>query len=180
MDIGAIFLLLALLILVVLFVARPFMEHPSRGVTAEAHELSSLRAERDRLLNDLQELDFDQALGKIPVGDYPKMRADLLKRGAAVLGQLDALIPSPSPLGRGEWGEGDHAEDRLEAAIAARRAGTALASASTDADKDEEIEAAIAARRAARKDKTAGFCPKCGKPVLQSDRFCFYCGKPLK
>ncbi len=32
----------------------------------------------------------------------------------------------------------------------------------------------------ARKDKTAGFCPKCGKPVLQSDVFCPSCGKYIE
>jgi hypothetical protein len=30
------------------------------------HEVSALKAERDRVINSLQELDFDHKLGKIP------------------------------------------------------------------------------------------------------------------
>jgi len=44
----------------------------------------------------------------------------------------------------------------------------------------EDLEDLLAKRRIARKDKTAGFCPKCGKPVLQSDVFCPFCGSTLK
>ena len=44
---------------------------------------------------------------------------------------------------------------------------------------DEDLEELVAARRTARKDRSAGFCPKCGKPVLRSDRFCPACGKSI-
>jgi predicted amidophosphoribosyltransferase len=37
----------------------------------------------------------------------------------------------------------------------------------------------IAARRKEHKSKSAGFCPKCGKPVLADDKFCPSCGKAL-
>ncbi len=45
---------------------------------------------------------------------------------------------------------------------------------------DEDIEALIAKRRQARREKTGGFCPHCGKPVLRSDKFCPSCGHNLK
>ena len=44
---------------------------------------------------------------------------------------------------------------------------------------DDEIEALIAARRRQRSDKSAGFCPQCGNVVTQSDRFCSKCGTAL-
>ena len=44
------------------------MERRARRVTEEEHELSSLMAERERVINSLQELDFDFKLGKIPEG----------------------------------------------------------------------------------------------------------------
>lgn len=84
MDIGSILLILGLLLLVTLFIARPLMEKRSVVVSQEEHELSALLAERDRLLNALQELDFDYAMGKIPEEEYPAQRSVLLQRGAEV------------------------------------------------------------------------------------------------
>ncbi len=174
MDIGAILLSLAVLILAALFVAFPFLSR-QRAARREQPAISLLMAERDRLLNALQELDFDHALGKIPAEDYPVQRASLLRQGAQVLRELDA---SRAPAGSDVKSAGDDAEARLESVITARRADSAVQGG--HGATDEDIETLIAGRRAARKDKAAGFCPKCGKPVLQSDRFCPACGKPLK
>ena len=69
MEIGSIFLILALFILVALFVARPFFENKSVSVTEKEQEISSLMAEHDRVLGALQELDFDHYMGKIPEED---------------------------------------------------------------------------------------------------------------
>ena len=44
---------------------------------------------------------------------------------------------------------------------------------------DDDLESMISARRKTRKEKSAGFCPKCGKPVQVSDRFCPSCGKAI-
>ena len=54
-----------------MYLYAPFMERRARRVTEEEHELSALMAERDRVINSLQELDFDFKLGKIPEEDYP-------------------------------------------------------------------------------------------------------------
>jgi hypothetical protein len=169
MNLSAIFLLLAVLLLVALFVTQPLTRRQRRLTEAE-HALSALLAERDRLLNALEELDFDYSLGKIPAGNYPAQRTALVKRGAEVLRQIDALTPSRVPAGL--------PEDRLEAAITARRAALKLDSTSAGATSDD-LEDLIAKRRSARREKTAGFCPQCGKPVLQSDLFCPSCGHAL-
>lgn len=168
MDLGAIFLLLGVLIVVAMFVARPFMVRENR-LTTEEQTISVLMAERDRILSALQELDFDYAMGKIPGEDYPSERGDLVQRGADVLRQLDEFQP---PLATGTT------ESRLEAAIAARRADAGTAQ--TARVSDEDLEEMIAKRRIARKDKVTGFCPSCGKPVLTSDSFCPNCGHLLK
>jgi hypothetical protein len=170
MDIGAIFLLLALIILVALYLAQPYLERGTPFFLNEEHELSTLMAERDRLLSALQELDFDHTLGKIPVEVYPEQRAALLQYGANTLRQIDAHL--------GQTAEGD-AESRLEAAIAARRA-DAAADRPEAQPADDDLEALIASRRSGRKEKSGGFCPECGRPVLHSDRFCQNCGKALK
>jgi rubrerythrin len=173
MELTAIFFSLAILIVVGVYLYAPFMERRARQVTQEEHELSALMAERDRVINALQELDFDFKLGKIPEDDYPEQRATLLQKGADILRKIDSFT---SPQGRGARDDGQDAEARLEKAIAARRADASLAKAEI---AEDELEVMIAARRKIRKKKTAGFCPKCGKPVTVTDRFCPSCGKSL-
>jgi len=179
MEIGSIFLILALLVLVGLFISRPFFEKENLSVQQaerqEDHERSFLLAERDRLLNALQELDFDYDLRKVPEEEYAAQRFLLLQRGADVLRRLDASV-SQAVAGS--------AEDRIEAAIAARRAVTAPAGAAPNGRKqvvavaapDDALEAMLADRRRVRQEKAAGFCPQCGGPVQKSDRFCPKCG----
>jgi hypothetical protein len=175
MELAAVFFSLAVLILVGMYLYSPFMEHRARRVTEEEHELSALMAERDRVINSLQELDFDFKLGKIPEEDYPTQRAGLLQKGADILRKIDTLT-LPSPSGKGNKDEGKDTEARLEKAIAVRRADGARARPEVS---DDDLEALIAARRKSRKNRSAGFCPRCGKPVMVSDRFCPSCGKSL-
>ena len=169
MEIASILLTLGVAILVGLYLYAPLLERQARGVTAEEHELSALMAERDRVITSLQELDFDFKLGKIPEGDYPTQRTGLLQKGADILRKIDSFSPRSA--------SAQEAESRLEKAIAARRAD---ASATQAEITDDEIESLVASRRKAHKNnKSAGFCPKCGKPVMASDKFCPSCGKPL-
>jgi hypothetical protein len=182
MELTAIFFSLAVLVLVGIYLYSPFMERRARRVTEEEHELSALMAERDRVVNSLQELDFDFKLGKIPEEDYPAQRASLLQKGADILRKIDALAP-PSPYGsptgvlrEGAGGEGQDTETRIEQAIAARRADASVGKVEV---LDDDLEAMISARRKGRKEKSAGFCPRCGKPVMVTDRFCPACGKSL-
>jgi len=168
MELTAIFFSLAVLILVGIYLYAPFMERRARRVTEEEHELSALMAERDRVINSLQELDFDFKLGKIPEDDYPTQRASLLQKGAEILKKLDSLAP--------QLVSAQDTEARLEKAIAARRADGAVAVAPVT---DDDLEALISARRKTRTKKSAGFCPRCGKPVMVTDRFCPSCGKSL-
>lgn len=174
MDLGSIFLILGLLVLVGMFIARPLVERKAAGLSQEDHEYSGLMAERDRILIALQELDFDFALGKIPEGDYPPQREDLLQHGAEVLRKLDTFRP--------EAANAD-IEARLEAAIAARRADAAPVQPAPNGSgrslphsPDDALEAIIASRRRERSEKAGGFCPKCGRPVQKSDYFCPRCG----
>lgn len=178
MDIGAIFFILAVVALVAMYIGRPFVQRRGRRATREDHEVSALMAEYDRAVNTLQELDFDHELGKVPAADYPHQRAELLATGAGLLRKLDALTLPSSNNGSGAVGEDKDVESRLEAAVASRRADAAQNRATAPLD-DDELEAMVASRRKQRKEKSAGFCPKCGKPILASDRFCPSCGKAI-
>jgi hypothetical protein len=168
MQLTAIFFTLAILILVAIYLYAPFMDRRARRVTEEEHELSALMAERDRVINSLQELDFDFKLGKIPDEDYPAQRAGLLQKGADILRRIDSLAPQITS-------EQD-ADARIEKAITARRADASVVKPEIS---DDDLESMIAARRRGRREKSSGFCPKCGKPVMVSDRFCPSCGKSL-
>ena len=198
MDLGSTFLVLALLILIGMFVARPFFEHqtaaqtgPPVGVQEKEHERSSLLAERDRLLTALQELDFDNALHKIPEEEYPLQRRQMIAKGVEILKRLDALQEKVVQ------GSEVDVEARLEEVIANRRAKRTLQAEPVDAGSqaagsprpqpavvatqgvDDEIERLISSRRQERKELSSGFCPKCGKPVQKSDQFCPRCGAKL-
>lgn len=176
MELGTLFLILALALLVGFYLSQPFFDARLRRISKAAqaaadsreHLRSSLLAERDRLINALLELDFDYALGKIPEEDYPVQRETMRQTAVQVLRQLDELEVSVA--------EGE-AEERLEAALAARRAerrGEALP------EEMDEIERLIAERRRERQGKVAGFCPQCGQPVRRDDRFCPKCGAALQ
>jgi hypothetical protein len=171
MDIGVILLTSSVLLLVVLFIIWPFFNSQKNSSTPQGQELSALMAEQDQVLTSLQELDFDNTLGKIPAEDYPQQRAELVQRGVIVLGKLDALSSKAAST--------DDAEKRIEAAIAARRADASV-QVSQGVDADDELESLIAARRSERKEKSGGFCPNCGRSILSSDRFCPNCGKVIK
>ncbi len=178
MQIVSIFFTLGILIFVGVFLYMPFLERRARRVTEEEHETSTLLAERERVVNSLQELENDYQLGKVPEEDYPAQRANFLQRGADVLRKLDELAPgsmetskqvdkemSPSRASR------DNGDARINAARRKKVSGKKLT--------DDDIESLIASRRKSRKSKSAGFCPKCGKPVMATDRFCPACGKML-
>jgi hypothetical protein len=177
MELGSIFLILAVLIPVVLFISWPILEHSRAPALAADQNISALLARRDQVVMTIQELDDDYALGKIPAESYPEQRSALLIAGADILRQIDSTQAAPVSIA---------AEDRLEEAILARR--HALDFPPPTAKKngsavppvpDDDLEQRIASRRRELSDKAAGFCPKCGRPVHASDRFCPKCGAAL-
>ncbi len=167
MDIGTLLILLAVLLIIVAYLVQPFLSSHRRRVTAEERRYSSMIAEYERVLSTLQELDFDYRLGKVPEEEYPLLRAELIKKGTALLQQFD--------LSRQRISEAE-AEKKLKATLAERRARQQEAGGTLD---DEELERLLAARRAARKGKHRGFCPACGHPLMEGDRFCPSCGVAL-
>ncbi|MCX8024691.1 MAG: zinc ribbon domain-containing protein [Thermanaerothrix sp.] len=176
MELGALFFILALALLVGFYLSQPLFDPRWRRVSVAAqtiadsrdHLRSSLLAERDRLINALLELEFDYALGKIPEEDYPAQREAMRQAAVQVLRQLDEL-----EVHRIESG----VEERLEAALAARRA---QRKSEVLPEEMDDIERLIAERRRERQGKVAGFCPHCGQPIRQEDRFCPKCGTALK
>jgi hypothetical protein len=177
MDIGSIFLILAILVPVLVFIFRPLMERDIRTRPQARQDLSALLAERDQVVSAIQELDDDYNLGKIPEEMYPARRQLLLHNGADILRQIDAHQPGVVE---------SAAVNRLETAIATRMIdqGAPITAARKNGGAvppvpDDDLEQRIASRRRERQGKAGGFCPKCGKPVQAIDRFCPRCGVTL-
>jgi tRNA(Ile2) C34 agmatinyltransferase TiaS len=165
MEIGAILLIFALALGVALIISQPFLDARMADREAVSHspeelaerKRSGLMAERERLINAVTELDHDHALGKIADEDYPAARAELLLAGAEIFKQLDQLAVKAEPC-----------DEIIQTSIDDQTAGM-----------DDEIEKLIAERARAKKEKSAGFCPKCGKCLQASDKFCSRCGTPI-
>jgi len=166
-------LLVIVIILIVLFVTQPLTSR-QRLEAEDSQVLSSLLAERDRVLNILKELDFDNSVGKIPADSYPTQRANLVQQGAEILRKIDQLAPVsdalPTVIARNE--------DPVEAILSARRASQS-AGVVTNQDEVESLVSSRRMQRMIRTGKAGIFCSQCGKPLVPSDRFCPSCGHPV-
>ena len=155
MDIGSLFLLLALTLLVGVYVARPFVTRQGFQVTQTDRELSALEAARDKVLAIIHELDMDHTMGKLEDDDYEAQRSTMVTKGAAILKEIDEVI-NASPAARKQR--------------AAHKPETA-------SNADAVLEAAVARLRKGTSEEGAGFCAKCGKALMPDDRFCNSCGE---
>jgi len=149
MDLASLLLAAALILLVVMFIARPFMERINLG-ERQPTRAETLAAERETVVVALRELDFDHATGKIAEEDYAAQRAALVAQGVALLKQLDE-VSNQSPA--------QALDDELEAAVRTAR---------------EKISKEPAASRSAELR-----CLQCGQPHQPNDRFCSTCGAML-
>ncbi|MBI5714620.1 MAG: zinc ribbon domain-containing protein [Chloroflexi bacterium] len=161
MDLGFIFTSLALFILVAAFVARPLIEKMS-GVEAEKTHADDLFAQREAILIELRDVDFDHETGKMNDDDYKEQRARLTTKGVEVLRALDSLkteeaAPPVNTL-----------DDDIENLIAVKR-GKKVAKPLPSNGKTHQDEAA---------DKF--FCTQCGTAARADDKFCAKCGAQLQ
>jgi hypothetical protein len=152
MDLGSMFIILAIFLLVALFISRPFFENTAYQEQEGNDRFSHLLAERERLLDALEELDFDHSLGKVAENAYQYRRQTLLQQGAQVLQELEEFRPQA---------------DASSAESAARAA------------EEDPLEAMIAARRAEVRETSRSYCPQCGNRVQKTDKFCGKCGSEL-
>jgi len=192
-ELGSIFLILALLVIVVLLISRPFFTRkasPENSFdTRLDRECSNLLAERDRILVALQELDFDFTLGKIPGESYTPQRTRLVRRGAEVLRRLDSITSTieekDQAIDKATWDGVSINTRQDEQDVETEILGTDRVPSSIDTAStvkpivnfpDDEFEVLLAKRRRDRWQKSIGFCPSCGDPVRKLDRYCPKCG----
>lgn len=116
MDLGSVFLGLGLALVVAAILARPLVAGGTAQMIGQDTRLSTLQAERDRILTRLQELDMDSAMGKILQEDYERERGMLMKQGAGVLRDIDTYNPLQEGISLH-----DDMDAKIEAAIAGVR-----------------------------------------------------------
>jgi hypothetical protein len=164
METTSILLILTVLLLTAAFISRPFFMKdarynrkvtPADGAAKERfdHLHSSLLAEKERILSSIQELDFDNSLRKVPEDLYPIQRAELLQQAAGLLKELE------------DMGFNQETKPKVNS----------MSSSKVTTNYDE-LEEMIAKRRIEIKEKSSGFCPRCGRAIQESDRFCPKCG----
>ena len=152
MDPLTIILALGALLLVLAFLAQPFISggaadgapRATRRTAASLRRRADLLAERNRIYAALRDLDFDYRTNKVSDEDYARQRHALVAEGVEVLQTLDTL-----PL--------DADEDPIEHTVQGLLSGDAPAAPSGG----------------------AVYCPKCGEPARPGDRFCGECGARL-
>ena len=176
MDWGAVFVLLALLTLSVLFLTQPFFDRQVEGkslseaggfLDAAAAKYQSLQEKQSRLLFALQDLEASAEMGKLTVKEYAIQREAMLETGAEVLDQLKALRP-PEPEAGSDLDDDPANLPRSNFSFPR-----------FPVYEEDELEAIIMAYRHARQEKAIGICPHCKKTVKQTDRFCAGCGWPI-
>ena len=204
---GSLLVALALLLIVSLIVLRPLLlSSASEATFAHASDPVTMRqaleAQKDALLEQIRDLDFDHETGKVPEDKYRQRRARLTAEAADILRQLETMAPAANGEGQAEIGDDAMVGDEIEAAVARLRKGPSVADAPSssrisDEDTEAEIEAAIARLRSrpdangAQDDggpassashapeKKSRFCSQCGEPHDDDDKFCAYCGHRL-
>ena len=165
MDTGSLLLITAIIILSIFIVSRPFYSVDPVGSANASHdgrdpdyELSELMVEKERLLSALRDLDSDHDLGKVPDLVYHEQRGRLLREAALNLRSIDELENTAVSGGP----QANFSVDpKVETGLPQRW---------------DEVEDQIAERRRKRSEKSAGFCPHCGKVLQKSDYFCPACG----
>jgi cytochrome c-type biogenesis protein CcmH/NrfG len=115
MPIGSIFASLAVLLLVAVYVMRPFLK-PGASDSEMPTPYDDLEAQKEVMLQQIRELEFDHDTGKLPDDEFATQRADLVQQAAVILRQMDeydsaeSVTQSPANL-----------DEQIEAAVARRR-----------------------------------------------------------
>jgi hypothetical protein len=156
-------LVVALLVLALL--GQPFLTggavdegtRGSRRAAAVLRERADLLTARNQLYAAIRDLDFDYQTNKVSEEDYGPQRHQLVAQGVEILQQLDNLP-----------GTDDSPEaDFIESAVAALHS------------NGHQATPVAAPARQKVVANAAGFCPNCGNPVTQADKFCGSCGTRL-
>jgi hypothetical protein len=147
-TIGSILFGLAILILLFLFLVRPFMKAPPKAEAVSTRQ--ELTARKTAVLEAIRALDFDHDTGKIPDEEYERQRSALVIEAAATLQALDEM-PS-APVDEDVYAQIEAAVSRIKA----QRTEGAAVPANFCTNCGQGLESGD------------NFCAGCGQPVHES------------
>ena len=131
LTLGSVLLGVALLVVVLLYLARPFAVPEDEEARLDREEVDSLVLRRDALLRQIRELDEDMEAAKVAPEMYQARRPQLVKQAALLTQQLDAhgyIDGSPAAA------TATDVDAEMEAAVRQLR---------TPQEVDDDIEAAV-------------------------------------
>ncbi len=163
MDLGSLLLALALILLVVAFVARPLLERAARRESAmpgAEQAADDLAAQRETTLIELRDLDFDHTTGKVSDDDYAAQRARLVAKGAQILRALDQLPVADS--------SATDLDAEIERLVAARRQTSGVKTVEKTLPVKTHLQPV-----------SGNQCPHCQQAIHPGDKFCARCGAKI-
>ena len=96
MTVGSILLIVALFIVLLLYLLRPFLTPSSNDEPPTSRQ--KLMAQKEQLFSEIRALDFDHTTGKIPDDAYQSQRYHLIQEAALILQQLDSQVADPTDI----------------------------------------------------------------------------------
>ena len=163
MSIGAILVGIAILVMTIPIVIKPFLNDKSIESSNPADSgLDNLGDRHSELLLALRDLDFDHQIGKVTEEDYGALRETLLVQAATAL----------------ETREKQDAEQdaRLEEAIRLRRDKQSTTRECSQCGASLDLSDRFC-RVCGKPVETT--CPKCGEKMRPSDLYCNSCGTKM-
>ena len=190
LTLGSALLGLALVVIVLLYLARPFAMPEDEEVRVNREEIDGLLLRKADLLRSIRELDDDYDAAKVAPELYVATRPQLMKQAALVMKQLDdhgyveairSVAAEVDPQGIDAQIEAavrrartpEQLDEQLETAI---RQARGKATDTAPAPVTTAAAAATTATAAPSTNGTTQFCPQCGRRVEKGDRFCPKCG----
>lgn len=189
LTIGSILLGAALLLIVALFLARPFAMPEDEEKRVDREEIDGLLLRKESLLRDIRELDDDYESAKVAPELYMRTRPQMVRQAAVLMKQLDEHgYVAPDVVSDADTDARIEAavrrlrtpqqlDDEMEAAIRRARAGTGDLVAATTVVATTVVATTVVASAASNGGPR--YCPQCGRRVESDERFCPQCGRNL-
>ena len=180
MTISTIFFSIAILGIVGLFVAKPLLQ-PRINRKGRISRYDRLQVQKEALLIQISDLDFDYETGKLTDADYRRQRSEIITKATSILRQMDKLDERPrSPISESESAKRESVKTtsdidaEIEAAVAQMRI-------PVDTNDGANIKQESGEKRLSQDPKIERIiCPQCGHAADYGDKFCTICGHAFK
>ena len=158
MELGAIFVGLAMLVATLPFIVGPFKKETLNG-TKNSTDMTPAE-QKQAVMSALRDLDFDFGTGKVSEEDYVSLRAQLVTEAAEHIQSEESIE-----------------DEQIETMISARKASLSKGQECSNCGTAVEAESRFCSQCGTSMENN---CPSCGKAVQAADIFCTACGMNLE